>query len=250
MALATAMPSKNRKRRRRQGTAASTTTSPEASTTTTKLPRVTTAPARLPTHKGSTKLSGRAPPSTPKPFTDNSHLEAQISTLSLVQTHGYGPVPGTPMLRGKASSTNHGAERFRIMGGVRDGAAINGAVGQGNAATASAAGRITARGSSSGGKRPRNLRSRASTSRASIREPWLGPMDSGVGLMKGQHDVSSGKVKGCVDMHVPTYYHIISWLYNSLSAVGSHYLNFTRSYALIRRNFLILGPACLWRCGN
>lgn len=210
MILTTAVPT-SRKRRRRQGTAAATAS---PSTTTTELPRVTTAPASLPTHKGGATLSRRVPPSTPKPFTDSSDLEAQISTLSLIQTHGYGPVPGTPKLRGKASNGSPSAERFRIMSGARDGATINGAVGQGSAT----GGRGIARGRSLGGKRPNNVRSHAS-SRASIREPWLGPMDSGAGL-KGQHHVSCGKVKGC------TYYcgNI------GLAAAGSHCLYFVRSY--------------------
>lgn len=74
------------------------------------LPRVTTAPGKL---DSSSPIHARAitrakpPPilSQHHPLMDNSELESQINTLSLLHAHGYGPVPGTPLLRSKTAAS-------------------------------------------------------------------------------------------------------------------------------------------------
>lgn len=110
-AAAGAAVSKSRKRRRNYQRTSTRTISSGT------LPRVTTAPANLgraqpkPTPAGSriassdrgaaaTAAAAVRPPVSP-PFASSADLDAQISTLDLINTYGYGPVPGTPLLRAK-----------------------------------------------------------------------------------------------------------------------------------------------------
>lgn len=143
------MPKKSRKRRRNHQR---TSTGTISSGTPTTLPRVTTAPANL----------GRAPPKTASPgapwiassgrgaaaaagaagatarspvsppFASTADLDAQISTLDLINTYGYGPVPGTPLLRAQKTPPAPGRPRCRTRDAPKNVAAA--AVADGTAA--------------------------------------------------------------------------------------------------------------------
>lgn len=134
-AAAAATASKSRKRRRNHQRTSTRTISSGTSTT---LPRVTTAPANLgraqpkPTPPGSriassdrgagaTAASVR-PPVSP-PFASSADLDAQISTLDLINKYGYGPVPGTPLLRAKTPPAP-GRPRSRTRDALKSAATV------------------------------------------------------------------------------------------------------------------------------
>lgn len=125
------MPKKSRKRRRNHQRTSSGTIS---SGTPTTLPRVTTAPANLGRAQpktaspgapcivssgrgaaaaaaGAARAAARSPVSPP--FASTADLDAQISTLDLINAYGYGPVPGTPLLRAQKTPPAPGRPRCR-----------------------------------------------------------------------------------------------------------------------------------------
>ena len=146
---AAAAVSKSRKRRRNHQR---TSTGTINSGTPTTLPRVTTAPANLgraqsktvspgpriaSSNRGTARAAAAAarPPVSP-PFASSADLDAQISTLNLINMYGYGPVPGTPLLRAKTPPAL-GRPRCRtrdapnVTTAVADGTTGEGAVGCG-----------------------------------------------------------------------------------------------------------------------
>lgn len=124
----------------------------------TSLPRVKTAPANLPSQQGTPNAISKT---VAQPLTDDSELRAQISTLSLIKAHGYGPNPGTP-LRGGGRTVALGAKRALRACATAEGT-----------------------GGRRGGRKRGIPRPQASTRKA-IRKPWMGPMDSVVSLPRKQ----------------------------------------------------------------
>lgn len=153
---------RSRKRPRRQGAPAGSLPTARMS-----LPQVNNAASATLARSQSATANTATRPSSPQPFIDNLDLDAQISTLSLINTYGYGPVPGTPLVRGKTASSS----------------GTTGRSGTPVSRDFAAAGDAT-RGATSARKRA-NMRVRGPSQ--SIRKPWVGPIDSGTGLEGIQH---------------------------------------------------------------
>lgn len=173
--------SRGRKRSRRQLSLAGAdgTRSPTAGT----FPRVATAPASLApssTAAATTRVGVSAKtrrPSSPA-FGDTSELDAQISTLALIRAHGYGVVPGTPLLRdNKVSASAEGPRCRMAVHGARDLLKSSGT--EGSSMTGcdapAAIGKVVG-----GGKQAITRRKPGSTK--PNRAPWMGPLDSRVSL--------------------------------------------------------------------
>lgn len=177
---ATATIPQGRKRRRRQlGLAAADgARSPTPGT----LPRVTTAPASFAASSTSDVTSRTVKAGTPaktrRPFEDTSELESQIATLSLIRAYGYGTVPGTPLRRGSTSSPSAGRRPRTTLHGERDCGLAKSSGLEGTCI--SDCGAPAAVGKVGRTEHKANARGRSGASRAN-REPWIGPLDIGVG---------------------------------------------------------------------
>lgn len=173
-----------KRRRRRQSLAgADGTRSPTPGT----FPRVATAPANLASSSIATEATKagvsakvRRPPSPA--FGDTSELDAQISTLALIRAYGYGTVPGTPLRRRHKASASPGSPRFRAaVHGARDLLKSSGTEGSSISGfhSAVAAGKV--------GRREQQAKTRGNPgSTKPYREPWMGALDSRVGLTQQQ----------------------------------------------------------------
>lgn len=177
---ATASIPQGRKRRRRQlGLAAADgARSPTPGT----LPRVATAPANFAASSTSDVTAGTVkegkPTKTRRPFEDNSELESQIATLALIRAYGYGTVPGTPLRRGTTSSPGAGRRPRTTLHGERDFGSIKSSGVEGSCITD--CGAPAAVGKVGRVEHQANARGRSGATRAN-REPWIGPLDVGVG---------------------------------------------------------------------
>lgn len=149
-------------------------------------PRVATAPAKLglspksnvavTTTRAGSRAKTHRPPSPA--FTDTSEVDAQISELALVRAYGYGPVPGTPLQRGNTPSSAGRPKCRTAVHGARD-LVITSQKGKSiitRSGTTPVAGKVTRRG------QPSKTRGRSNSSRKN-REPWMGPLDIGVGQL-------------------------------------------------------------------
>lgn len=154
-----------RKRRRRQeGSADGGKLKPSLPTE--SLPHVViTAPTPCPSkshrHTSTSERPNTTTTQAPQPLTDDSELQAQIWTLSLIKTYGYGPIPGTPCLPGSKLASSLAGGRLPRNSRTADGAPA------------------------SDGDRRRGRRGMFRHQSASLRpntEPWIGAMDSGVGV--------------------------------------------------------------------
>lgn len=179
----TAAPQSRKQRRRQLSLAAADgTRSPTPGT----FPRVATAPANLApssttaaTTKAGVSTKTRRP-SSPA-FGDTSELDAQISTLTLIRAYGYGAVPGTPLRLGnkasgsrrRTSTAVHGARDLLKSSGT-DGSSMTGYN------SPAAAGKV------GGGEQQAKTRGKAGPTKPH-REPWMGPLDSGVSRTLGQN---------------------------------------------------------------
>lgn len=161
--MLTAAVPRSRKRRRRQGTLADCSPSSPCPTT---LPLVAAVANIGPSQSAiSTKATQLR---LLQSSTGDLDLDAQIAMLSLVQANGYGPIPGTPLIRSK---TSRFVERCRTRD-LRDSPTSS------NLTQSSTVGGSIMRCNTTGGIRSKKY-PRGNSSPA--REPWMGPMDSGVG---------------------------------------------------------------------
>lgn len=181
--------SKSRKRRRNhQRTSTGTISAGGTGTPTTTLPRVTTAPANLgraqpkrPTSgtriassdRGAAPAAAAKPPVSP-PFASSADLDAQISTLNLINTYGYGPVPGTPLLRAKTppATPGPGRPRCRTRDAPNNNAAATAVVD--GMAGSSAVGRGTGTDRNYPARNIRTADTRAERASRAERGPWMG----------------------------------------------------------------------------
>lgn len=153
--------SRNHKRHRRQTGSLAGTTLPRLS-----IPVPSPSPPQHHSESVNTTPNGDSkarPKTAPQPLTDDSEIRAQISTLSLIKTYGYGPILGTPLLRSSNSASSivrGGVSRKRVR---NDG--MNAPDGARRATSAS------------GGRGGRGV--------VRPQQPWMGPMESSVGLREG-----------------------------------------------------------------
>lgn len=153
--------SRNHKRHRRRAGSLAGTTLPRLSTPAPSPSPPQHAESANTTPNGDSKAR---PKTAPQPFTDDSELRAQISTLSLIKMYGYGPIPGTPLLR----SSNSASSIF-VRGGVSRKRLRNDGMNAPDGAMRATSG--------SGGRDGRGF--------VRPQEPWMGPMESNVGVREG-----------------------------------------------------------------
>lgn len=152
------------------------------------LPRVATAPAdparSPPCGAAATGTRARTAggPENPRPsspeFADTADLDAQISTLASIRAYGYGPVPGTPLRRPRGRHAVHGVRELAIARGS--------AVDSSTTIGSGVVGCSTLTGTAKVGRGEHQTKTRArGDSARTNREPWMGPLDRGVGLRCG-----------------------------------------------------------------